>query len=552
MIRNPFLNKLSLFSLSIAILLGAIIIDFSFPSTSYADPGYEACVVSDEPRMAWANYEIDAFLNCRGLSNFEYNQNGLPLNYNLVRERGVLAYGARNQFAWNDYSSSTGEWRYLGETISGTRFPNLDFPPDASATTNVGTRNYYYKPWEISNEINNSNTPVDTIYMQMYSKEEQIEWLDRAVDKYSYGSSQNPRDRGNWLPNYPGNVLIDYAVIHAPPTDYGPGYITLWHQGTNTDWYDTHILAPYKELFPDPNQPTPEEPEICPPEGPSGGAVTTSTGVSGEYTYYASPMNHVYDTDGYIIDSYLTEYTGYYYESLTVEMHGADPKTVKAGQGTEVFATTVYTNENPDHQGEPLAPSSMTITAKNTEDWPNVETMEVELIPSVSNPETHWGSNQEVEWRIPWAMIHPDGKWEFATTESQAQQFLNQSEFNFGGEQRWYVGFDVPDGEEFSLAMDGLAGVSNQLNVCDERRIDVEGSPYDDFVVRVVDPHNPFPHEVGRNWEGQVNMITNLSPWYAQEQVELSDRVQSNTENRNFLQRIQDSFTDGFRRFRGE
>ena len=372
--------------------------------------------------------------------------------------------------------------------------------------------------------------------MAFYTREQKAAWLDRIVDKYTYYVTGDMFIRGNWIPNWTGDVLVDYAVIHEPPTDYGPGYVTLWHRGGSQDWYDTHMLAPLSCLFPGCELPTTvPDGQYC-----TQGSQTSMTRVSGFYS--APPCDE---------DGYCTSYP--YFETLGISLIGATPQTVKAGQGVELYAITTYTNQNPAHIGSPYAPSSMRFTGPYTDDWPNTETRTVNLIPNVANPATFWGGGRTVVWKLPYALIQENGTWTMTNNAVEAHNYVNASPYNFGGLQRWYFGFDIPDGENFNMSIQGSGG-HNTMQICDERSVTINGTPYEDFVIRTVDPYNPFPTgDVGLNWQGNESIITDLQYWYTEPQMRFSQKTRDITDNsQSFFERIRENFMQGFRKFRGD
>ncbi|WP_240377252.1 hypothetical protein [Bacillus piscicola] len=239
---------------------------------------------------------------------------------------------------------------------------------------------------------------------------------------------------------------------------------------------------------------TPSDPDVC-----GGNIVTSVTKISG--TYSCPPCSE----DGCS--------TCYYYETLTIDMDGPNPSTVKAGQGTEMKARTYYTNDNPSHSGRPYAPGTATATGDITDEWPYVHQKTVNMLTDVAMPSYYWGSGRTVEWGLPYAKIHKDGTWDMTNSESDAMNFVNADPFHYGGFQRWYTGFDVPDGEVIHIEAEAKGGY-NDMTVCDAGTVEVQGSPYDDFVFRTVDPSNPFPDETGLNWQGHEETITNLDDWY--------------------------------------
>lgn len=235
------------------------------------------------------------------------------------------------------------------------------------------------------------------------------------------------------------------------------------------------------------------DPNVC-----DGRIVTSVTAISG--TYSCPPC----DESGCA--------TCYYYETLSIDVD-SDEEVVKAGQGAEITANTQYTNENPAHRNRSYAPSKAVATGDMTDYYPNVYRESVDMLTEINNPSTYWGGGRTVEWELPYAKIHKDGTWEMTDDEEDAMNFVEADEFHYGGFQRWYTGFDLPDNYPVYVDVEADGGY-NDLRVCDVREITIDGSPYDDFVIRTVDPTNPFPTGTGLNWQGHEEMITGLEEWY--------------------------------------
>ncbi|MFF0828867.1 Athe_2463 domain-containing protein [Brevibacillus sp. NPDC003359] len=241
-----------------------------------------------------------------------------------------------------------------------------------------------------------------------------------------------------------------------------------------------------------------------------------SKGISGKYYYDCPP----YDEDGN-----PSTCVGYYYEELWVDMLKPNPEIVKAGQGTDITLKTTYENDNPAHAGKSYGGKTVILEAPNTDKWPSIYTENQQMV-SEKTPGS-WNN----KWHPPYAKFDGDGNW----MKHQTKPSIDPSKNEFGGLTRWYFGFDVPNGEEFILYGKVQAGYKNTLNACDGRVIRVEGTPFEDFVVRVVDPNNPFPTgEVGVNWKGYdqegiyydyTDRITDLQNWYSEPEKAYQNKV---------------------------
>lgn len=246
-----------------------------------------------------------------------------------------------------------------------------------------------------------------------------------------------------------------------------------------------------------------EAPSTPPSYGcPAGGSQTSVTAESGRI-YYAC---------------YCSEYgcaicVEKYYETVSMNVSLNPSSTVKAGQGTEISVETYYTNDFPYHYGRPYAPSNVYTTGHITEEYPTKTLKTVNMITPTSSPAYAWDTT--VYWNLPYAMIDADGNWTMTENKYEADNFVNSSIYNFGGLQRWYVGFDVPDNEVIEFTVETSPSGYNNIVLCDNKTITVKGSPYDEFFIRTVDPNNPFPTgEVGLNWQGKEHLITDLKEWY--------------------------------------
>ncbi|MCM3716575.1 hypothetical protein M3202_21255 [Alkalihalobacillus oceani] len=328
-----------------------------------------------------------------------------------------------------------------------------------------------------------------------------------------------PDDRGNIyqgltiINNYRGTgerrLLVPIVSFPSIAQDTG----AVRQIGERSYRYDTVVefvvrFPPPPEIPPDPNVPANQ----CVSPNQS------ATGISGTYTYRCNCRT---DSDG---NRRCSTCTGYYYETLSVVgVSGPEPSIVKAGQGTEIKITTRYTNQNPAHQGRNYGPSNMQINGIDSEEYPYMHVKTLDMVPDVGNPGYHWGSGQTVEWSIPYAMIEENGTWHTTRSLSEAQSFVNAHPLNFGGLPRWYTGFEVPDGIVFDFSLEGRAGYRNSLQVCVDRSIEINGTPYDEFIIRTVDPSNPFPTGTGLNWQGHEDKITQLEDWYYEPQRSYAD-----------------------------
>lgn len=207
-------------------------------------------------------YNIPETVNVRNVGKLKWN-------LETFWEKNQIVYGSSSdvkKIRTNDAKQVKGknEYRFIGFDVSGNPYMNIDFPPDALESLNVGTRHWLYNPWEHKADVHNSVLPVKTDYMkdENYSREERISWLNGILDPYVGDGTT----RGNFDPNWTGEKLLDYAVIQQEPTISSPGQVTMWHRKyeesnattgydylTKTtknykDWYDTFALTPTGDI----------------------------------------------------------------------------------------------------------------------------------------------------------------------------------------------------------------------------------------------------------------------------------------------------------------
>lgn len=60
------------------------------------------------------------------------------------------------------------------------------------------------------------------------------------------------------------------------------------------------------------------------------------------------------------------------------------------------------------------------------------------------------------------------------------------------------------------------SSISPRLSFCIEGQVEIKGSPHDDYIIRRINPHNPFPQNGRRgwNWVGYDNIFEELKQWY--------------------------------------
>lgn len=228
--------------------------------------------------------------------------------------------------------------------------------------------------------------------------------------------------------------------------------------------------------------------------------------------------------------------TGPFHELLEMEISDPQPAVVKAGQGTTVTVTTRYRNNNPtawNGTEYTTGINLMQMSGPDTEDWDyyymwgdritenmilaNTFAYYENYRPQSYSRGSIGGTFEigynvpvvEQTWIIPYARFEND-----VWTRHQTPPLDIDNRFVFGGLNRWYFGFDVPDGGPYLLRFLTEGGTTGDLSTCGGEVVNIQGSPYDDIIIRTVDPRNPFPGGVPINWVGKEHFITDLIGWY--------------------------------------
>jgi hypothetical protein len=239
-----------------------------------------------------------------------------------------------------------------------------------------------------------------------------------------------------------------------------------------------------------------------------------------------------------------------YQEELRMSITSPDPATVKAGQGTSVTVTTWYENNDPSawngssyNTGVP----TVTMSGPNTDDWQSYKLNQTRMTANMVLQSTQVytedfdemtyypgclggdpilvGYNVPVvkqTWIIPYARFDDTNGW----TMSQTPPTDIDNQYVFGGLNRWYFGFDIPDGQTFNLQFLAQGGSTGTMEVCGNDQISIKGSPYDDIIVTTIDPNNPFPGGEPTAWQGFESNITNLAGWFRESGAELQKKLE--------------------------
>ncbi|GIN41417.1 hypothetical protein [Heyndrickxia oleronia] len=205
----------------------------------------------------------------------------------------------------------------------------------------------------------------------------------------------------------------------------------------------------------------------------------------------------VYDEDG---DFLYYDYK-YYYDYLTTNITDLSKKNVQAGFGYEFKVVTDYSNEYYG-MGDGWYGAQRVVAYFPSSD--SFLPKEVELEPLY--PTTNWHN----EWILPRVYVE-----KFSGNMFYSQYDANrdvEDELLDGG-NKWYTPFKQKDGP-YNFYIRAYNAGKNSISAADSDWVGVCGSPFDDYVVRLVRPDNPFPAGVGSNWQGSEAIITNLVDWY--------------------------------------
>lgn len=205
----------------------------------------------------------------------------------------------------------------------------------------------------------------------------------------------------------------------------------------------------------------------------------------------------VYDEDG---DFLYYDYK-YYYDYLTANITDLSKKNVQAGFGYEFKVVTDYSNEYYG-MGDGWYGAQRVVAYFPSSD--SFLPKEVELEPLY--PTSNWHN----EWILPRVYVE-----KFSGNMFYSQYDANrdvEDELLDGG-NKWYTPFKQKDGP-YNFYIRAYNAGKNSISAADSDWVGVCGSPFDDYVVRLVRPDNPFPAGVGSNWQGSEAIITNLVDWY--------------------------------------
>ncbi|MDX8367186.1 Athe_2463 domain-containing protein [Cytobacillus sp. IB215665] len=456
------------------------------------------------------------------------NYDGYPLNESMLLKYGMIVYGDEDTVINNGTNNDVkdGESRYLGYDADGNLYQNYKFPHDYDATGDVD-KDWIKTPWEDQTGIDKGiNEPNYDLYPGL--KEKAIELLETMLDPYDPSNQKNPPTGRTWLEafnaltgeNWTAETLLDYAVIHNFASELGQGSVTLWNRGGDGNWwYQTFIIPPLDGFVEDgcqidcggddgggdgdpddPDNPTdPNDPDIpvdysC--SNNCGGSKTSAVTFTEIYTVCETDEND---------QIFCYEEEKDYYEYLSSSIVGLDNSMVQAGFGFTFQVKTSYTNQyfGPD---EAPGPTSVTVSFPASDSFLPTS---VSLIPE--NPAGSW----ENTWTLPEVYVEKfSGNMFYSSFDPNRD--VNDQLLNGG--KKWFTPFKQPDGAyDFTVKTSG-AGTEG-LYDCKAECVLVKGSPFDDYVVRLVRPDNPFPSGVvGENWQGNEWILHSLTDWYYKEE----------------------------------
>lgn len=446
------------------------------------------------------------------LPNNSWKQkSGFPWNVSTLKNYGVIV-SPPGKFVWGTFVMfNTGTGKNDGINSGGDWYQDFLIEPDILFCGGGKEKDLYTS--YVDGGQYEVDVPISTRVKVGLSTGSEIEALSNVtVSLFANGSLVGNQvvslTRGveksltfNWTPKGRGTITLR-AEINPPPRTHQE----YWSKPE--DVYGNNV----KTVVLTESSPPPPINGTCNINDPNSGY---SRGISGKYYYSCPPCNE----DG------CSKCIGYYFEELWVDMLTPKPTVVQAGQGTAIEVKTTYDNDNPAHEGKLYGASQVIIQAPNTDDWPRVVMENQPMVPA--KPVGSWVNN----WKPPYAKFDGEGNW----TKSLTPPTIDPSQNEFGGLQRWYFGFDVPDGEEFNVFGKANAGYKNSLNACDGYSIRVEGTPTDDYVIRTVDPLNPFPTgDIGKNWLGYdydgkfydyTDRIKRLTKWYSEPEEAYKEKV---------------------------
>ena len=431
------------------------------------------------------------------------NYDGYKLNESLLLTKGIVVYGKPSDVPGNDYKGEIP--RYSGYDLYGNKYTTWGFPVDQDAQPHVG-KNWIKNPWDSPTGLDKGIVTPE--YLEdPEARQAVIEMLETMLDSYDQDNQKVPPTGRTWLEayneitgkNWTGETLLDYVVINNFNSDFGQGSVTIWNIGLDGNWwYQTFNIPPKKGFIPV------ETPDLPPDYSCTNNCSSSKTsGIT-----YTNPYHKWICTDydeevSGCIDGYWEPKDYYEYLSTSISMDSSS--TVKAGYGFSFKVNTSYNNEwyGPD---EVSGPTSMTAYFESADSFLPTS---VSLIPL--NGSGAW----ENTWVLPEVYVEKFSGNLFYNTFDPNRDYSDEL---ISGGQKWYIPFKQKDGS-FSFRVEVSGAGTTGLHDCQSQCVIVKGSPFDDHVIRLVSPNNPFPAGVGDNWQGYESIITNLNDWYYEKHI---------------------------------
>lgn len=176
--------------------------------------------------------EIKDYFQALGISESIHTRKAgtLPLNYPLAAKKEIVAYGkpfdATDKPGYREREDS--RWRYWGYTQQGTAYFNHEFPPDVLTNRDIRNRNWHKRPWTRPEQLFFYDQTIlpERTELTDAPLEERARWVEKLQNHYRSGETFIETMGGGFT----AADLAELAYIQAKPSDYGPGFATLYHR----------------------------------------------------------------------------------------------------------------------------------------------------------------------------------------------------------------------------------------------------------------------------------------------------------------------------------
>lgn len=283
-----------------------------------------------------------------------------------------------------------------------------------------------------------------------------------SFTKTPYKDINNPQSKGTWHNEYEGGI---YSENHHIPLEF------VWEYTENDD--------------------TPPDHEASCPVNPEN--MVSPSDINSSSLVKIEKKTEYNEATGT-----STTHTYYYYDYLDVSIEELSPTDLKAGYGFSFKVKTDYFNEY--YNNWPGAQRVVAYFQKADSYLP----LAVELEPVQST--SSWVN----EWVFPKVFVEKFSGNLFYNTMDPNRDI--EDELIDGG-RKWYTPYKYPDGA-YNFKVVAYNAGNNNLSDAAGDYVAVCGSPFDDYVIRSINPDNPFPGGVGYNWKGQESIISNLLGWF--------------------------------------